>query len=264
MWRPDGWNTTLRLGIITPDVDLNPESEIRAMAPTDIGLHAARARFAVEAHPTVTMPLSAVRAFAAPPNVDEAVEQLAAAPLDTIAFAFTSTTYLLGARGDEAMLRRLRERACAPPTLPYPPSPATAACSPQTTDSTPRSHNPSPARLDSPYRRRRWIQWGRDMLSAAPDLGAPPGPCAAPTRIRQPHTMPTSPGHASLHVRPSTQPAQEQAEPEVLTESDEAAVGAWEYPTAAGVRDGQPASGASLAVRTSSRLSAPRRRSSSH
>ncbi|MFI2029802.1 aspartate racemase/maleate isomerase family protein [Streptomyces buecherae] len=117
MWRPDGWNTTLRLGIITPDVDLNPESEIRAMAPTNVGLHAARARFAVEAHPTVTMPLSAVRAFAAPPNVDEAVEQLAAAPLDTIAFAFTSTTYLLGARGDEAMLRRLRERARGVPVV---------------------------------------------------------------------------------------------------------------------------------------------------
>ncbi len=117
MWRPDGWDTTRRLGILTPDIGLKPESEIRAMAPADIGLHAARARFAVEAHPTVTMPLSAVRAFAAPPDVDEGVEQLAAAPLDTIAFAFTSTTYLLGAQGDEAMLQRLRERAHGVPVV---------------------------------------------------------------------------------------------------------------------------------------------------
>ncbi|MEU7042005.1 maleate cis-trans isomerase [Streptomyces varsoviensis] len=117
MWRPDGWNTVLRLGIVTPDVDLNPESEIRAMAPAGIGVHAARARFAVEAHPTVAMPLPAVRAFAAPPHADDAVEQLARAPLDAIAFAFTSTTYLLGAQDDAAMLRRLRERARGTPVV---------------------------------------------------------------------------------------------------------------------------------------------------
>ncbi|CAL9324179.1 hypothetical protein SUDANB66_06503 (plasmid) [Streptomyces sp. SudanB66_2053] len=43
-------------------------------------------------------------------------------------------------------------------------------------------------------------------------------PCAAPTRTHQPHTTPTSSGHGSLHVRPSTKHAQEQAEPEAARE----------------------------------------------
>ncbi|MER5521642.1 hypothetical protein [Streptomyces sp. NPDC002763] len=45
------------------------------------------------------------------------------------------------------------------------------------------------------------------------------GPCVAPTRTHQRRITPTSPGHGSLHVRPHTQHAPEQARCEDLTES---------------------------------------------
>jgi maleate isomerase len=38
-----------------------------------------------------------VRPFADPPHVDDAVTLLAAAPVQTIAFGFTSSAYVLGA-----------------------------------------------------------------------------------------------------------------------------------------------------------------------
>ena len=44
-----------------------------------------------------TIPLTPVRAFAEPPHIDDAVALLAAAPVHTIGFGFTSSAYVLGA-----------------------------------------------------------------------------------------------------------------------------------------------------------------------
>ncbi|MFD9519133.1 maleate cis-trans isomerase [Streptomyces sp. NPDC059979] len=120
MWQPDGWDVRVRLGVLTPHADVGPESELRAMAPADVGLHAARVPFGGIGRGGVmdaTIPLAPVRAFAEPPFVDEAAELLAAAPVAAIAYAFTSSAYVIGARGEAYMLERLRERAHGLPVV---------------------------------------------------------------------------------------------------------------------------------------------------
>jgi maleate isomerase len=64
-----------------------------------------------------TIALGPVRAFAEPPHVDDAAELLASAPIDVIAFAFTSSAYVIGADGEALMLERLRTRARGIPVV---------------------------------------------------------------------------------------------------------------------------------------------------
>jgi maleate isomerase len=120
MWRADGWDTPWRIGVLTPHADVGPESELRAMAPPEVGIHAARVRFGAMAAGGLmdsTIPLAPVRAFAEPPHVDDAVELLAAAPVHAIGFGFTSSAYVLGAAAEDDMLERLRTRAGGLPVL---------------------------------------------------------------------------------------------------------------------------------------------------
>jgi len=120
MWRNDGWNVRVRLGVLTPHADVGPESELRAMAPADVGIHAARVPFGAMrpgGEMDKTIPLAPIRAFAEPPYVDEATERLAAAPLAAIGFAFTSSAYVLGASAEEAMLERLYTRTGGVPVV---------------------------------------------------------------------------------------------------------------------------------------------------
>lgn len=120
MWQNDGWNVRVRLGVLTPHADVGPESELRAMAPADVGIHAARVPFGAMqpgGRMDETIPLAPIRAFAEPPYVDDATERLAAAPLAAIGYAFTSSAYVIGASAEEAMLQRLRTRTGGVPVL---------------------------------------------------------------------------------------------------------------------------------------------------
>jgi maleate isomerase len=90
------------------------------MAPADVTIHATRVPFGAMAaggamDPTIS--LAPVRAFAEPPHVDDAVELLAAAPLQAIAFGFTSSAYVIGHQGEKAMIRRLVERSRGIPVV---------------------------------------------------------------------------------------------------------------------------------------------------
>ncbi|MFF4644057.1 maleate cis-trans isomerase [Streptomyces sp. NPDC001389] len=120
MWQPDGWDVRVRLGVLTPHADVGPESELRAMAPSGVGLHYARVPFGGMGSGGVmeaTIPLAPVRAFAEPPQVDDAAGLLAAAPVAALAYAFTSSSYVIGTRGEGFMLARLRERAHGLPVV---------------------------------------------------------------------------------------------------------------------------------------------------
>ena len=113
MWHRDGWDATARVGVITPHADVGPESELQAMAPGGVVVHGARVRFGAMGaggamDPTIA--LEPVRAFAGPPHLDEAAELLAAAPVQVIAFGFTSSAYVLGADGEADMVARLERR----------------------------------------------------------------------------------------------------------------------------------------------------------
>ncbi len=113
MWQPDGWRFRARIGLLVPHADLGPESELNAMVPPGVTVHATRVPLGVYRPGGVmdpTIALEPVRAFADPPHVDDAAELLAGAPLHAIGYAFTSSSYVRGAADDEALRRRLEDR----------------------------------------------------------------------------------------------------------------------------------------------------------
>jgi maleate isomerase len=119
-WRPDGWGATTRIGVLTPHADLGPEAELNAMAPPDVTIHGSRAAFGAMAagggmDPTI--PLAPVSSFAEGPAIDDAAELLAAAPIDAIAYGFTSSAYVIGADGEAAMIARLEDRTRGIPVV---------------------------------------------------------------------------------------------------------------------------------------------------
>jgi maleate isomerase len=119
-WRPDGWGWRARIGALVPHADLNPESELTAMAPPGVSIHGARVRFGamergVELDEDIE--LGPVRAFAEPPLLDDAAELLAAAPLDAIVHAFTSNAYVGGAGDEPALGERLERRTHGIPVV---------------------------------------------------------------------------------------------------------------------------------------------------
>src|SRR5262249_42794973 len=75
------------------------------MAPDGVSVHAAR------------VPLVDLRTSSDPPGPDDAVEQLARLPLHSIVFAFTTTSYLLGTEGEQALTERLEKRSKGIPVL---------------------------------------------------------------------------------------------------------------------------------------------------
>ncbi|MER7179421.1 maleate cis-trans isomerase [Streptomyces hyaluromycini] len=111
-WRDDGWQPVARIGVIVPHADVGPESEIGAMLPRGVGLHAARMHFAAMRAGGLmdpTIPHGPVRSFTDPPFADQAAEMLAAAPIDAIGCGFTSSAYKLGADGEAAFIERVEE-----------------------------------------------------------------------------------------------------------------------------------------------------------
>jgi len=114
VWQPDGSGLRARIGVLTPHNDPVPESEFWTMAPEGVSVHAARVL------------LADTRTFANPPHPDDATELLAALPLHAIVFAFTTSSYLMGAEGDQALKVRLEKRSNAIPVL-FPCTAAVAA-----------------------------------------------------------------------------------------------------------------------------------------
>jgi maleate isomerase len=120
MWQSDGLGWRARIGLLVAHLDVAPESEFQAMAPAGVSLHAARVPLGVvgpsgeiasKAGP------EAVRAFAESPLLDSAAELLAAARLHAIVYAFTSSSYLLGAEADAALKVRLEQRTGGVPVV---------------------------------------------------------------------------------------------------------------------------------------------------
>jgi maleate isomerase len=120
MWQPDGWDVRTRVGVLTPHADVGPESEIRAMSPESIGVHAARIPFGAMATGGAmdpTIPLAPVAAFVEPPHIDDAVSLLAAAPVAVIGIGFTSSAYVTGADAEKELIDRLQGRSSGTPVV---------------------------------------------------------------------------------------------------------------------------------------------------
>ncbi|MCY7294992.1 maleate cis-trans isomerase family protein [Alteromonas sp. a30] len=111
LFKPDGWNRTIRIGIVVPHADVGPEVEIQAMASDDITVHASRIFFsAMRAGGEMDekIPHAPVESFVEAPYVDNAVESLCSSPLDAIGLAFTSSAYKHGPEGERALIERLK------------------------------------------------------------------------------------------------------------------------------------------------------------
>jgi maleate isomerase len=99
-WQPDGVGSWARIGVLTPDFDPVPESEISAMSPAGISIHSSRVVWSGNASLFATMP-----------NVDHATDLLTGLKPQVILYAFTSSSYELGAKEDAALKARLEKRA---------------------------------------------------------------------------------------------------------------------------------------------------------
>ena len=104
-WQPDGLGYRARIGLLTPNDDAVPESEFWTMAPEGVSVHVGRVR------------LVDTRTFSDPPHPDDATELLAALPVEAIVFAFTTTSYVLGPDGEQALKARLEKRSNGIPVL---------------------------------------------------------------------------------------------------------------------------------------------------
>jgi maleate isomerase len=105
-WQYDGVATIARFGVLTPDFDPVPESELWAMAPRGVSFHAARI-------PRPPRPA----AFVAPPDVDIAVDRLIELGPRAILLGYTSSSYALGAEEEARVHRRLELRANGVPVI---------------------------------------------------------------------------------------------------------------------------------------------------
>jgi maleate isomerase len=174
-WRRDGWEAGVRIGVLVPHADVGPESELAAMAPSGVGIHAARVPFgAMGAGGAMdpTIPLAPVRAFAEPPHVDDAAELLAAAPLHAIAYGFTSSAYAIGAEAEAEMIARLEGRTGGIPVV----APCAAAVEGLRSLGTTRL-----ALVDPPWFDHELSELGRRYYSSAGFDVVHSGPCELPS-----------------------------------------------------------------------------------
>lgn len=115
-WQHDGAGTVARFGVLTPDFDPVPESEMWAMVPRGISIHAAR----------VARSGAPGASFVEPPHVDDAVDQLVELAPRAILLGYTSSSYALGAEADNRVRARLEQRAKGIPVIFTCPAAATA------------------------------------------------------------------------------------------------------------------------------------------
>jgi maleate isomerase len=104
-WQPDGLGYRARIGLLTPNDDAAPESEFWTMAPEGVSVHVGRVL------------LVDTRTFSDPPHPDDAIALLAALPMQAIVFAFTTTSYVLGPDGEQALKARLEKCSNGIPVL---------------------------------------------------------------------------------------------------------------------------------------------------
>jgi maleate isomerase len=121
MWQPDGVGSLARIGILVPHFDPVPETEFKTLAPEGISIHTARVLLGTldnEGNTAFQRGPAAARAFAEPPQVDNAALLLASIPVDVSVYAYTGSSYICGPDGEAALKARLAARARGPVVIP--------------------------------------------------------------------------------------------------------------------------------------------------
>ena len=98
-WQADGVGSRARIGVLTPDFDPVPESEITAMVPPGISVHSSRIARRPQA-----------RGYTEAPHVDDAVDRLAELAPPVILFGYSSSSYFIEQQGENALRTRLERK----------------------------------------------------------------------------------------------------------------------------------------------------------
>ena len=120
MWQPDGAGRIARIGVLTPHLDPVPESEFYTMAPTGISVHAARVPLGLIGPDGEIVPHvgpEVPKAFAQSPALADAAALLMPLKPSAIIYAFTSSSYILGADADSELKGRLEDRTDGVPVV---------------------------------------------------------------------------------------------------------------------------------------------------
>lgn len=120
MWYPDGAGSRAKIGVLTPHLDPVPETELQAMAPQGVSIHAARVPLGMVGPDGQIVPRigpDVAKAFSEPPAVDQAVSLLSPLEPKAIIYAFTSSSYILGTESDSLLKTRLEEKSNGIPVV---------------------------------------------------------------------------------------------------------------------------------------------------
>lgn len=110
-FKPDGWSTTARLGLVVPHADVGPEAECSALAGAKVTIHGERINFSAmraggEMDPKI--PHDPVAAFTQAPFIDDAVASICTSPISSLGLAFTSSAYKHGPAKERELIKRLK------------------------------------------------------------------------------------------------------------------------------------------------------------
>ena len=107
-WQPDGAGVLARIGVLTPDFDPVPESEMSAMAPKGVSIHGSRVFRDRSQTPA---------AFTDPRHIDAAADRFADLRPHAVVLAYTGSSYVLGADADAPTQARLQEHTRGIPVV---------------------------------------------------------------------------------------------------------------------------------------------------
>ena len=107
-WQPDGAGVLARIGVLTPDFDPVPESEMSAMAPKGVSIHGSRVFRDRSQTPA---------AFTEPRHIDAAADRFADLRPHAVVLAYIGSSYVLGAGADAPTQARLQEHTRGIPVV---------------------------------------------------------------------------------------------------------------------------------------------------
>ena len=111
-WQPDGAGRLTTIGVLTPQGDARPESEIKAMAPDGVAIHSSIVHW--NRDPSRT---NNARSFLEPPHLETAAELLSSFTPSSVILGFSSTSYIDGPDGDSRLVARLEKATKGIPVI---------------------------------------------------------------------------------------------------------------------------------------------------
>lgn len=105
----NGCDLVITIGVLTPHATPGPEVELPAIASGNLVTRVVRV---VESDPPTTAPV--LRALTAPAVLDRAADALVNDSIDVVAYASTTSAYVIGFEAETAMIARLASRLALP------------------------------------------------------------------------------------------------------------------------------------------------------